>query len=156
MLGTVAVQVVEESPTSAVFSIAMVVVYDECIISQASNGTLTCALRMLCSVCGTCIISPPVMSIRLSRWLYCYAMSNCSSILSGQMMSIMGKKVFLTDGLTRRSCQKPFATALSPTSSGSMGWTYTLLSMCRQSTAQVYRLTMPWDSAALINFALST
>ena len=37
-----AVQVVEESSTSAVFSIAMVVVYDECIISQASDGSLIC------------------------------------------------------------------------------------------------------------------
>ena len=94
ILGIAAVQVVEESPTSAVFSIAMVVVYDECIISQASDGTLTCIQRMLCSVCGTGTNSPPVVSLRLSRWLLGYAMSNCSSILSGQMKSIMEKKVF--------------------------------------------------------------
>ena len=39
-------QVVEESSTSAVFSLAMVVVYDECIISQVTTAhtMLTCLM----------------------------------------------------------------------------------------------------------------
>lgn len=36
------VQVVEESSTSVVFSIALAVVYDECIISEVTPGTMSC------------------------------------------------------------------------------------------------------------------
>ena len=46
------VQVVEESPTSAVFSLAMVVVYDECIISQVItvHAMLTCLVLSLSDI----------------------------------------------------------------------------------------------------------
>lgn len=51
--GETVVQVVQENSTSAVFSIAMVVVYDECVISEVSvlpSRILQVILHLCCSL----------------------------------------------------------------------------------------------------------
>ena len=52
-LAHLSVQVVEESSTSALFSLAMVIVYDECIISQVLTvQTLLTCLALCLPHCG--------------------------------------------------------------------------------------------------------
>lgn len=143
-----AVQVVEETTTSALFSIAMVVVYDECVISEVrvlSSRTFrsrvpACSLYATWGPPCSCCLIVHQRSLGL-------AYNSCMSLQSGQ--SQQAAKLPNTLFSECRPCPKPFRTTHLPPSYSSMVLTFSLLSMCPQSIDQVnchcaqYMLSMP-------------
>ena len=126
--GKTVVQVVQENSTSAVFSIAMVVVYDECIISEVSlqpaayESSYISAAAFAASgptwPCKTCV-------------LFRLYLNETSVIALGTPLHVtMLAEVTDVRHSACRLCPKLCRTTHSPPSFDSMVLTCSLLSMC--------------------------